>query len=94
MTILDIQKIQAQVRKIAKIGSVAFGWHCKSESMVERNVDALDILKVLKYGKVSHEPDPETDKKFKVVGQDLSRKELTVIIIIQDEDSLFVKTVW
>ena len=94
MTTLYIQKIQAQVRKIARLGSVAFGWHCKNESMIKRSVDALDILKVLKNGKVSQEPDPETDRKFKVVGQDLNRKELTVIIIIQDKDSLSVRTVW
>lgn len=94
MTILDIQKIQAQVRQISRLGSVAFGWHCRNESMIERNVDAFDILKVLKHGEVSHEPDPETDMKFRVVGEDLRRKELTVIIIIRDKNSLFVKTVW
>jgi Domain of unknown function (DUF4258) len=94
MMILDIQQTQMLVRKIARLGSVAFGWHCKNDSMTKRNVDALDILKVLKNGKVSHEPDPETDMKFRVVGEDLQRKELTVIIIIRDEDSLFVKTVW
>ncbi|MGO9620329.1 MAG: DUF4258 domain-containing protein [Desulfobaccales bacterium] len=94
MMIVDIQQVQAQVRRIARLGSVAFGWHCKNESMVERNVDALDILKVLRDGVVSHEPDPETDMKFRVVGEDIRREELTVIIIIQDDDSLFIKTVW
>jgi len=92
--IIDIQQVQAQVRRIARLGSVAFGWQCKNESMVQRNVDALDILKVLRDGVVSHEPDPKTDMKFRVVGEDIRRKELTVIIIIRDEDSLFIKTVW
>lgn len=92
--IIDIHQAQAQIRRIARIGSVAFSWHCKNESMVKRNVDSLDILKVLKSGNVSHEPDPDTEMKFRVVGEDIQKKELTVIIDLCDEDSLSVITVW
>jgi hypothetical protein len=94
MMILDIQQIQAQVRRIARIGSVAFSWHCKNDSMVKRNVDSLDVLKVLRSGVLSHEPDPNNEMKFRVVGEDIQKKELTVIIDLYDEDSLSVITVW
>jgi hypothetical protein len=94
MTIIDIEKIQAQIRRIARIGNVSFGWHCKNESMIERNVDSLDVLKVLRVGTVSHDPDHDVDMKFKIVGEDIRKEELTVIIILLDEDSLFIKTVW
>ena len=92
--ILDIQQIESQIRRIARIGSVAFSWHCKNESMVERNVDSLDVLKVLKSGAVSHEPDPDNEMKFRIVGEDIQKIELTVIIDLCDEDSLSVITVW
>ncbi len=61
--------------------------------MPERNVDLQDILKVLNWGIVVHDPDPNTDKKFKVIGEDLEGVSLSVIIIILDENSLLVKTV-
>jgi hypothetical protein len=93
MMILDIQQIQAQVRRIGRIGSVAFETHCKRR-MKERNVDSLDILKVLRNGVVSQEPDPEIDMKFRVIGEDIQGEELTIIIILHDEDSLSVNTVW
>jgi len=92
--ILDIQQIQAQVRRIARIGNVAFSWHCKNESMVDANADALDVLKVLRNGVLSHESDPDNEMKFRVVGEDIQKKELTVIIDLYDEDSLTVITVW
>ena len=92
--ILDIQQIQAQIRKIAKFGYVGFSAHCKNESMPQRNVDSLDILKVLKNGTVRHEDDPDNEMKFRVIGQDLRNKELTIIIDLYDEESLTVVTVW
>ena len=93
MLILDIHQIQAQIRRIARIGNVILSDHCKNESMPLRNVDMLDILKVLKHGNVSHEYDPKTDIKFRVVGEDIERKGLTVILLLIDQDSLYVKTV-
>jgi len=93
--ILDIQQIELQIRRIAKTGSrgVALSRHCKNESMPERNVDFQDILNVLNWGKVVHDPDQNTDKKFKVIGEDIEGVRLSVIIIILDENSLLVKTV-
>jgi hypothetical protein len=45
MMIIDIQQMQTRVRRIARIGNVAFSGHCQNDSMAKQ--DALDILKVL-----------------------------------------------
>lgn len=93
--IVDIQKVESQIRRIAKTGSlgVALSKHCKEERMPERNVDFLDILNVLNWGKVVHLPDPNTDMKFKVSHVDIEGEPLSVVVILADENSLFVKTV-
>jgi len=93
MTIMDIQQIESQIRRIAKTGSTALSRHCREVRMPERNVDFQDILNVLNRGKVVHDPDQNIDKKFKVIGEDLEGVSLSVIIIILDENSLLVKTV-
>jgi uncharacterized DUF497 family protein len=93
--IIDIKQIESQIRRIAKTGStgVALSRHCREERMPERNVDFQDILNVLNWGKVVHDPDPNTDKKYKVIGEDLEGVPLCVVIIILDENSLLIKTV-
>jgi len=93
--ILDIQQIESQIRRIAKSGSrgVALSRHCKEESMPARNVDFQDILNVLNWGKVIHDPDENTDKKFKVLGKDIEGVPLCVIVMLFDENSLLVITV-
>jgi len=93
MMILDIQQIELQIRRIAKTGGVALSRHCREERMPERNVDFQDILNVLNRGKVVHDPDQNTDKKFKVLGEDLEGVPLCVVVIIFDENALLVKTV-
>jgi hypothetical protein len=94
--ILDIQKVQAQIRRIAQTGfrGIALGRHCREESMPGRNVDFQDILNVLNWGLVIHDPDINCNMKFKVNGSDCDGEPLTVVIILQSEISLFVKTVW
>jgi len=96
MMILDIQQIETQIRRIAKTGSrgVALSRHCREESMPDHNVDFQDILNVLNWGQVVHDPDENCDMKFKVNGSDLEGEPLTVIVIFLDENSLFVKTLW
>jgi hypothetical protein len=93
--ILDIQQVESQIRRITKTGSmgVALSRHCREERMSERNVDFQDILNVLNWGKVIHDPDQKTDMKFKVIGEDLEGASLCVVVIILDENALFVKTV-
>jgi hypothetical protein len=95
MMILDIQQIESQIRRIAKTGSkgVALSRHCKEESMPARNVDFQDILNVLNWGKVVHVPDQNTDMKFKVSHVDIEGEPLCVVLILEDENSLFVITV-
>lgn len=93
--ILDIQEIETQIRRIATTGTkgVALGRHCKEERMPERKVDFQDILNVLNWGQVVHDPDENSDRKFKVSGVDIEGEPLCVIVILLDENSLFVKTV-
>ena len=95
MTIMDIQQIESQIKRIAKTGStgVALSRHCREVRMPERNVDFQDILNVLNWGKVVHDPDQNTDKKFKVTGEDLEGVSLCVVVIILGENALLVKTV-
>jgi hypothetical protein len=93
MMILDIQQIETKIRRIAKTGVVSLSRHCREERMPERNVDFLDILNVLNSGDVVHDPDENTNLKFKVSGKDIEGEALCVVVILGDENSLFVKTV-
>lgn len=94
--IIDIQKIQAQIRRIAQTGSrgVALSRHCREESMPDHNANFLDILNVLNWGQVIHDPDENCDMKFRVNGSDSEGEPLTIIVILLDENSLLVKTLW
>jgi hypothetical protein len=96
MMILDIQQIESQIRRIAKTGSigVALSKHCRDESMHDHDADFLDILNVLNWGRVTHDPDENCDMKFKVDGVDLEGEPLTTIIILLNENSLLIKTLW
>jgi len=94
--ILDIQRIELQIRRIAKTGyrGVALSRHCREESMLDHNVDFHDILNVLNWGQVTHDPNENCDMKFKVDGVDLEGEPLTAIIVLLDEISLVVITLW
>lgn len=93
--ILNIQQIESQIRRIAKTGSrgVALTRHCREERMPERNVDFQDILNVLNWGQVTHDPDEDTYMKFKISHVDMEGEPLCVIVVLEDENSLVVKTV-
>lgn len=94
MPIIDIQEIKKCIRRIAQRGGrgIALTNHCK-EQMVEREVDINDILNVLNWGEVVHDPSEKTQMKFKVLGNDLEGVSLCVVIIILDQDSLLGITV-
>jgi len=62
--------------------------------MPDHNADFLDILNVLNWGKVNHNPDHDCEMKFRVDGFDIDGEPLTVIVILTDTNSLFVKTLW
>ncbi|MGD0970994.1 MAG: DUF4258 domain-containing protein [Desulfobaccales bacterium] len=92
--ILDIKEIQRRIRKIAQRGDrgIALTQHCKKR-MEEKEVDINDILNVLNWGKVIHDPGENADMKFKVIGEDLEGETLCVVIILLDQDSLLGITV-
>ena len=94
--ILDIHRIELQIRRIAKTGSrgVALSKHCREESMSDHNADFLDILNVLNWGQVTHDPDENYDMKFKVNGSDLEGEPLTAVVALLDKNSLLVITLW
>jgi hypothetical protein len=94
MMILDIQEIKSCIRKIAQRGGrgIALSKHCKKQ-MKEREVDINDILNVLNWGKVVHDPGENAEMKFKVLGNDLEGVSLCVVIILLDQDSLLGITV-
>jgi hypothetical protein len=92
--IINIQEIKRQIRRIAQKGEegIALTKHCK-EQMQEREVDIIDILKVLTWGEVVHDPGENADMKFKIRGEDLEGEPLCVVIILLDQDSLLGITV-
>jgi hypothetical protein len=94
MPILDMQEIRRLIRKIAQRGGrgVALTKHCKVQ-MEEREVDINDILNVLNWGKVVHDPGENAEMKFKVLGNDLEGVPLCVVITLLDQDSLLGITV-
>jgi len=73
---------------------VAISKHCREESMPDHNADFQDILNVLNWGQVNHDPDQNCEMKFRVDGFDIDGEPLTVIVILTDANSLFVKTLW
>jgi hypothetical protein len=94
MPTLDIQEIKRCIRRIAQRGSrgIALTNHCRDQ-MVAREVDINDILNVLNWGTVIHDPSESANMKFKVLGEDLEGVALCVVIIILDQDSLLGITV-
>ena len=94
MTILDIQNIKEQIRRIAQRGGrgIALTRHCR-ERMAEREVDINDILNVLNWGKIVHDPDENSAMKFKIQGEDLEKQPLYLVIILLDQESLLGVTV-
>jgi hypothetical protein len=62
--------------------------------MPDHDADFLDILNVLNWGKISHDPSEDCDLKFKVDGVDLEGEPLTAIVVLLDENSLLVITLW
>jgi hypothetical protein len=96
MMILDIQQTELRIRRIAKTGTrgIALSRHCRIESMPDHNADFQDILNVLNWGHVTHDPDENCDMKFRVDGVDLEGEPLTAIVVLLDDNSLIVITLW
>ncbi|OGP74924.1 MAG: hypothetical protein A2Y80_08210 [Deltaproteobacteria bacterium RBG_13_58_19] len=62
--------------------------------MPDHNTNFLDILNVLNWGQVIHDPEENCDMKFRINGSDSEGEPLTIIVILLDENSLLVKTLW
>ncbi|MFW6126930.1 MAG: DUF4258 domain-containing protein [Thermodesulfobacteriota bacterium] len=92
--ILDIQKVKGQIRRIARKGvaGIALTRHCRVR-MKEKKVDIIDILNVLNWGEVVHDPGEHAEMKFKVQGHDLDGEPLCVVVILLDQESLLGITV-
>jgi hypothetical protein len=92
--IINIQEIKSRIRKIAQKGGqgIALTKHCKKQ-MQEREVDIIDILNVLNWGEVVHDPGENADMKFKIRGEDLEGEPLCVVIILLNHNSLLGITV-
>ncbi len=62
--------------------------------MPDHDVEFQDILNVLNWGQVTHDPDENCDMKFKVSGSDLEGEPLTAVVVFLDKNSLLVITLW
>lgn len=83
----------AKIHSILQTGRLIIRSHCRDQ-MLERNVDDLDIRKVLEEnGTISSQP--EWDKmhqkwKYKVDGYDLVGDQLSVVVNIVEENWIVV----
>jgi hypothetical protein len=75
-------------------GGVTFGTHAR-ERMLEREIDDVDVLRVLRGGYLKGEPDPAEpgEWKCKVVMKLKGARDVGVVVIILRSKRLFVKTV-
>lgn len=73
-------------------------WHIEEESGPTRNFDSIDVLQVLRTGRVVSEPEYIAEYKnwkCKVVGQDVEGEELTLVVAFDpDKGTLFIITGW
>lgn len=75
-------------------GGVTFGNHAR-ERMLERGIDDVDALRVLRSGELKGEPEPAEpgEWKCKLTMTIKGAREIGVVVIILRSKRLFVKTV-
>ena len=78
----------------AKPGGVTFGDHAR-ERMQEREIDDVDVLRVLRGGYISSDPEPAEpgEWKCKMTRHIKGTRAVGVVVIILKNKRLFVKTV-
>jgi Domain of unknown function (DUF4258) len=78
----------------AQAGGVAFGDHAR-ERMLEREIDDVDVLRVLRSGFIEGEPEPAEpgEWKCKMTKQVKGARAVGVVVIILRSKRLFLKTV-
>ena len=71
-----------------------FGNHAR-ERMLEREIDDVDVLRVLRSGNIKGEPEPAEpgEWKCKVTKPTKGTRDVGVVVIILRSKRLFVKTV-
>lgn len=92
---LTIGMAETRIRAAANTpGGVSFGAHAR-ERMLEREIDDVDVLRVLRGGFLKGDPDPAEpgEWKCKIVMQLKGAREVGVVAIILRSKRLFVKTV-
>ncbi len=90
--IINLDEARPLVRRIVKSGGVALSPHCEMR-MEQRNVQMDDILYLLNWGTVDHNPSDETGTRFLVSGTDIEGEPLEASITFLSRDSLLVITV-
>lgn len=83
------QDATTKIRKILQAGgSPEPTWHCRNESMPERDVDDLDISTLLaKTGSVISQPvwnEEHQNHVYKVKGKDAIGDDLTAVVVIDE----------
>ena len=86
---------EKRIREAANApGEVVVGTHAR-ERMLEREIDDVDVLRVLRGGFIVGEPEPAEpgEWKCKVIARLKGAREVGVVVIILRNKRLFVKTV-
>ena len=80
--------------KASEPGGVSFGDHAR-ERMLEREIDDVDVLRALRSGYISGDPDPAElgEWKCKMTKPIKGARTVGVVVIILKSKQLFVKTV-
>lgn len=92
---LTVALAEKRIREVAATSSrVIFGNHAR-ERMREREIDDIDVLRILRSGHVIENPAPAEagEWKCKIVRQMKGTRDVGVVAIILRSGSLFIKTV-
>lgn len=88
-------RAEARIRQAAKDSeNVIFGNHAR-ERMLEREIDDVDVFRVLRRGGIIGVPEPaeQGEWKCKMVLRMKGGRDIGVVVIILRNGKLFVKTV-
>ena len=90
--IINLDEARPLIRRIVKSGGIALSPHCQIR-MEERNVQMDDILYLLNWGDINHNPIDEAGRRFLVSGTDIDGEPLEASVTFLSRDSLLVITV-
>ena len=92
---MDKSSARETIRDIARHGCFAFTNHCR-DRMIERNVNADDILNVFMWGEIKEikEGPEQRNWKCKIEGKDLDDHPLTLQAAVIENQRTIVITVY